>query len=161
LKAFAFGLGLNEDAFALSRAVLVGDMGTAAPFVWVAVPCDGVGERFSPLNGGIGWIYMLTVGFLTSSAGFVVRGLEVEVEAPAMGAFVTVGTTGLARAAATLTDVGAIREALGEGLRTVVTPMARAFEEEASCDAFSRICRCLSSSLARIGTKSSGMVWFN
>jgi hypothetical protein len=107
---------------------------------------------------------MLTIaGFLPSSAGFVAAaGFAAELEVPAAGAFETVGATaGLTRAAVTLVEVEAKREALGEGLRTAVTPMARALAQAEYCDASSRICCCFSSSLARIYNESSGIIWFN
>jgi hypothetical protein len=158
-------LGLNDEAFALSLfAVVVGDVGTAAPFVWVAGPGNGVVERFAPLNGGMGCMYILTEFFLLSSLGFVAMGLTIEVEVPAMGAFWMAGGAGVGFAVAGTIllelEVG-MRDTLGEALRVAVTPMARAVVEAASTEAFSRICRCFSSSLARIGTKSSGMGLFN
>lgn len=44
-----------------------------------------------------------------------------------------------------------------EALAGVVAPMARAWVDAASLLAFSRMARCFSSSLAKMGTKSSGM----
>jgi hypothetical protein len=160
-----FGLGLNDEAFALSLfAVVVGDVGTAAPFVWVAGAGNGVVGRFAPLNGGIGCMYILTEFFLPSSLGFVAMGFTTEADVPATGAFGMAGGAGVAfvEAGTTLLDVEVgMRDAPGEALRVAVTPMARALVETASTEAFSRICRCFSSSLARIGTKSSGMGLFN
>jgi len=48
-----------------------------------------------------------------------------------------------------------------EAVAGVEAPIARAVVDVASCRAFSLICRCFSSSLVRIGTRSSGMGLFN
>jgi len=48
-----------------------------------------------------------------------------------------------------------------EAVAGVEAPIARADDDVASCKAFSLINRCLSSSLARIGTRSSGMGLFS
>ena len=170
VKAFALGLGLKDDAFAFSRfAVVVGEVGTTAALAVAPFVC-GAGDRaLLPLNGGIGWIYILMVAFplvLPGSAGFVVAGsfaLEgtgvAVIAATARGFAETfAGVVGLrVTSGATLAAVCGIREALDEVLRDPASPMARAHEEDASREVFSRICCCLPVSLARMGTRSSGM----
>jgi len=171
VKAFALGLGLKDDAFAFSRFRVVGEVGAAAALAIVVAPfVCGAGDRaLLPLNGGIGWIYILMVAFplvLPGSAGFVIAGnfvLEgtgVAVIATAANGFAGVfaGVVGLrATSGATLAVDCGIREALDEVLRDPASPMARAAVEDASREVFSRICCCLPVSLARMGTRSSGM----
>lgn len=83
-----------------------------------------------------------TAGFAMPPAAF---------PAAAIGGFADAG--GLAGAAG---DPSA-RDAEGETVRVAEVLIARACEDSASFVDFSLIWRCFSSSLARIGTRSSGM----
>lgn len=60
-----------------------------------------------------------------------------------------------------LVPVGVGGLAAGVALSAAVAPIARACVDEASLVDFSMMARCLSSSLARILTRSSGMGLFN
>jgi hypothetical protein len=60
-----------------------------------------------------------------------------------------------------LVPVGVGGIAAGVALSAAVAPIARACVDEASLVDFSMMARCLSSSLARILTRSSGMGLFN
>ena len=106
-------------------------------------------------------MYMLIVGFpfvLPGSDGLADT-LEVDADEVGAGAFAEAAADFRAPSGATLADTGicGTRETLGDGLSVPTAPMVRAVAEVASCVALSRICRCFSSSLARIGTKSSGI----
>lgn len=67
------------------------------------------------------------------------------------------GTLGLLADGAPLTSAAGGPRALGALLAVADGPMLRACVDAASLLAFSRIARCFSSSLAKIGTKSSGI----
>lgn len=106
----------------------------------------------------------LPEGFLTGAlamAGFAVAAVfcanAVDWVGAAVGAAVfAVGARARVRLASTVIFAAATwvpREALAG----VVAPMARAWVDAASLLAFSRMARCFSSSLAKMGTKSSGM----
>lgn len=81
---------------------------------------------------------------------------------PAVGFAAEGGTEGLREGSATLEDAfgddGFCAFALTIELDA---PIERAWEDAASCVDFSTICFCLASSLARMGTRSSGMGLFN
>lgn len=107
---------------------------------------------------------MLIVGLpfgLPGSDGLAAT-LEADADEVGAGGFAEAAATETgfrAPSGATLTETGicGTREVLGDGLSVLTAPMVRAVVEAASSVAFSRICRCLSSSLAKIGTRSSGM----
>jgi hypothetical protein len=85
-------------------------------------------------------------------AGVALEALEAAAPAPALRT----------KSGASFVDGAAVRVALGGGLTTdEAAAILRAWVEAASLLAFSRICFCFSSSLARIGTKSSGIGLFN
>lgn len=213
VKAFAFGLGLKDEAFTLSLlAALLGDRG-GAPFPdglarlllllclkggigarggmgTLARPLDaggvavaaaggaGAGAAFAggpPLNGGMRGITMLiffeavleaapeeTVDALEDVAGvegalvaacFANGPLEAAAAAPAPPLPARTAVTGLRStmilAAPATTPLDACVGFDG--------PMARASFASASVLAFSLIKRCFSSSLVKMGTKSSGI----
>ena len=173
VKAFALGLGLKDDAFAFSRfAAVVGEVGGAAAAL-AAMPfvCGADGRALFPLNGGIAWIYILMVAFplvFPGSAGFVVagdfalEGIAGAVGAAARGFAEAAGGAGLrVTSGETLAEACGIRDALDEVFKDPGSPIARAVKEDASREALSRICCCLPSSLARMGTRSSGMGLFS
>lgn len=98
-----------------------------------------------------------TTGGFTGAAGLAAGGAAFAVPGWAVTTALPLPTTGFADEDCATTG----RLLLGVGFKTELTPMVRACVEEASLVAFSRICFCFSSSLARIGTKSSGMGLFS
>lgn len=105
---------------------------------------------------------MVCLPFVLPGSNDLAAVLDVDAEEVGAGTFaeVLVTKTGFrAISGEPLVEVGTwgIREALGDGLSVPRAPMVRAVDDTASWEAFSRICRCFSSSLAKIGTKSSGM----
>ena len=162
-NADAFTFGLNDDAFTFSLFCAVGESGLgagfAAPFVAAdATGCSGVGatavEARLPLNGGMGWINMLIF--------FVSPGLLGAVDVFCIDEPAADDPAGFAAVAARLASTPALPGAgmartPGAAAIVLETPIERALVSSASRVDFSLIARCLSSSLARIGTRSSGM----
>jgi len=169
LNAFAFGFGLNDEALTFKWAADVGEVGTSIRGVTEVdpelFPLAGVAfaeaRGLLPLKAGMGCMNMLidpfppfalsTGGFIEAGA-FAGAGMGLVVPDGAAG---TLRPSGAALAVAGCATTG--RVALGVGFRTELTPIVRAWVELASLEALSRICFCFSSSLAKIGTKSSGM----
>lgn len=175
MNATAFGFGLNEVALTFNlfaatssfadSTLLVDCELEADPEAFVVAcvaaldGCDAVCD-FLPLKGGMAWMTMLileplagavagvleltTEGLLTSFEEELVPDILPEVDVATL--LEVVGTGGLAA---------------GVALSAAVAPMARACAEAASFVDFSMIARCLSSSLARIFTRSPGMGLFN
>lgn len=130
-----------------------------------------------PLYGGIVWMTMLIFFEVVPS------GLAVVVVAAAAAAAEAAATLAIFCALAAVIDAWALLEAIldpsacviglrveSEFLATVKpreavvgleAPIARAWDDAASLLAFSLIIRCLSSSFARIGTRSSGIGLFS
>lgn len=191
LKVLALGFGLKDEALTLRRAAVVGDVGIGVeaedpePFAW-PLPLPFAGPP-AFLNGGMAWMLMLIGGLATLSTA---AGLAGAAAAAAAAAAATVDLWGGMTAslmppfriasAGLVADTFAVslsealaaagfccvvtttgRLLLGVGLRTELMPMVRAPVVEASLLAFSLICFCFSSSLARIGTKSSGIGLFS
>lgn len=141
VNATALGFGLNEDALTFNLAV-----GLPGLSFWLE---GGTGVvDFRPLKAGMGWINS-DACFVGGSGLTTVFVVEVEATIFAPGAVPFAGLT--AEPAGGLRD-----EAEGVTVEPA-TPMARAEPAPASCVVFSLIRRCLSSSLARMGTRSSGM----
>jgi hypothetical protein len=148
--------GELELEVGVAEAVVVVD-----PLAGEAPDC---GREDLPLNGGIAWMNILAVGFdgavfTAGSDEFV--GFEgaatfcVVTEATRLFVAVLVGASGRRLKSVLILDGGTWvpREALA----AVAAPMLRACADEASLLALSRMARCFSSSLARIGTRSSGI----
>lgn len=137
----------------MSLFAAVGLNGLATAGLWTAGAVGagaGAAPTRLPLNGGIVW---MTIGILLApslpATSFAV--LLAVLPAAATGGFAVDG--GLAGAAG---DPSA-RDAEGDALSVAEVLIARACEDSASFVDFSLIWRCFSSSLARIGTRSSGM----
>lgn len=164
------GFGLNEEALTFNRAAAVGEVGGNSPrgvaeeeaeaLVPLVVGALAAGRGLAPLKGGMGCINILTdpfpVGFVASAEGLAEAGVLAGV---AVLPGTTAGLIGACLAVVGCATTG--RVALGVGLRIELVPMVRAWVELASLLAFSLICFCFSSSLARMGTKSSGMGLFS
>ena len=148
-----FATTVKEGAFTFNLFTAAGLNGAPTGGLWpikgAGAAGAGVGPLRLPLNGGIAW---MTIGILFDpsfpAAGFAVLAA---LPAAAAGGFADAG--GLAGAAG---DPSA-RDAEGDTVRVAEVLIARACEDSASFVDFSLIWRCFSSSLARIGTKSSGM----
>ena len=162
-------MGLNDEALTFNRAADVGEVGASVRGVTEEdpelLPLAGVAlaeaRGFAPLKAGMGWINILIDPFppfaisddvFAEAGAFAVAGIAFVTPDVAAG---TLRPSGPGLAVAGCATTG--RVALGVGLRTELTPIVRACVELASLLALSRICFCFSSSLAKIGTKSSGM----
>ena len=115
--------------------------GVLAEVVTLAVPLG---------TGGVSMVVLLFV----AAVGFAVAVLVVGV-APLLAAAALRPSTSLEIV------VGALLPTGDTALTVETTPITRALEDVASLVDFSRICRCFSSSLARIETKSSGIGLFS
>lgn len=194
MKAFALGLGLNDDALTFSRAAFAaafGDAGVAvepedakidvvadavmvgwrgAPEALLAVGCD-VWRVLVPRNGGMLWMTMLIPGLpvaATRGGGAAAAGAAGFAAAPFAGGAaavlaLAVGALGFRPGSGEIlaASAGPPRGAPGAVDGEEEAPMFRAWAEVASFVDFSLIARCFSSSLARIGTRSSGMGLFS
>ena len=145
---------LNEGALTFSLFTAVGLNGVGTDGLWPVGAAGAVGAGAAlarlPLNGGIAW---MTIGILfvpsLLAAGFAVPAAALP--AAAAGGFAEAG--GFAGAAG---DPSA-RDTEGETVRVAEVLIARACADSASFVDFSLIWRCFSSSLAKMGTRSSGM----
>jgi hypothetical protein len=135
------------------------------------------GRVLLPLNGGMAWMNMLIAGFagVDVFAGWAALAVEVGVAATVGLAVAGGAAVAAVIVAIVLEGVGVVgtfldesglgfascwegsRAALGTALVAADVLILRAPADEASLLAFSRICFCFSSSLARMGTKSSGI----
>lgn len=162
LKVGAFGFNLN--GLALTLSLTTGSLVTGLELVSLSslfspsLPWGGVAAAEEPAPRALfalkGGIFCITMGMRTVWPSFFRTG-------PAGAGFG--GTVELERA--DCLDFGAGGEAgggLGIGvLDEWLMPIERAATEAASRDAFSRICLCFSSSLARMTTRSSGIGLFS
>ena len=164
------GVGLNDDALTFNRLALVGERGVADALVEeerdaaapAALACEpaagGVPLARFPLNGGIGW---MTIEMRLEAASLLALPEDVLIRAGALA------PDGCGEAAFGIFAVdGAAAPCPFEefALALVVSvegPMTRAWPDSASFVAFSRICRCFSSSFARMVTRSSGIGLFS
>jgi len=149
-----FTVGLNEDAFTFSLFAAVGLSGLATLGLWPTGAALGVGAGIAllrlPLNGGIDW---MTIGILPFASSLPAAGF-----AAVAAFFPSAAADGFADPGGCEGAAGDARARLAEGdAVSVAVLIARACVDSASLVDFSLIWRCFSSSLARIGTKSSGM----
>lgn len=169
MKVLAPGLGLNELALTLS-------LGFRTPLGGSFFALDVVACGLLPLNAGIAGMLMWMRGFpealtfaFTGAGAWGVPFPEPVLDAvlPTTGLASPLGfRSGMTRFFMEAFISGVILEVgltlgTGEGVPDPVggeaTPIVRAPEELASLTDFSLISRCLFASLARIGTRSSGM----
>jgi hypothetical protein len=175
-----FKLGAFAAAPVFRLSLLPGCVGVADPvpdpgavgMLPVELEVDGDGRVLLPLKGGIAWMYMLIPVFPPVFAGgdaarfaFPCFGVAAPATLGPGPALLGGGSFRVLASAPFTADTGirGAARAVG-GAPAAVTgdePIVRARVDVASRVVFSLIRRCLSSSLARIGTRSSGIGLFS